>query len=396
MARSACPFCFTMVDTSNLAYQCSGRSVGDKKCEQAEDKDRKEKTGSSSVSYPTFMPAVPQKGNAPVLCPHCGGIARRRACPSCHTALPEAFIDVESPMLGIVGSKGGGKTVLMTVLTKQLRENIGKRFQAAVRFATDNPDGFSSVGEYIREREELLFDKGVLPTGTVANRQSRRRPVVLLWQSEGQNRLGMTKVKSTTLSFIDSAGEDFNELETAFSLDYLTVCDGLMVTLDPFALPGARASLTLAEGATDRSQEADPLQAIERITEILRVEHGIKRRRKITVPFAVVFTKIDAFFPMLSQGSPVMKPSGSANAYNETDGQDVHEHMKALLSKWNAEEIDLHLRLNYERYRFFGVSALGAEPIYEKLRVADGGVRPHRVEDPILWLLAKEGTVKSV
>ena len=396
MAKSACPFCFRMVDTSALAYQCSGRAVGDRKCEQAEDNVRAAKAGSHSVSYPTFMPPASHRGHEPVLCPKCKGVARRRACPNCHTALPESFVDVDSPMLGIVGSKGGGKTVLMTVLTRQLRENIGKRFQAAVRFATDNPDGFKDVGEYVDQREKLLFDKGVLPDGTLANQQVRRRPVVMLWQSEGQNRLGMTKVKSTTLSFIDSAGEDFNELERAYSLDYLMVCDGLMVTLDPFALPGARGSLTLAAGATDRSTDADPLQAIERITEILRVEHDIKRNKKINIPFAVVFTKIDAFFPMLTQGNPVMKPSGSVNAYNETDGQNVHEHMKALLRQWNADEIDLHLRLNYGRYRLFGVSALGAEPIYTENRVANGGVRPHRVEDPILWLLAKEGTVKSV
>lgn len=396
MAKSACPFCFTMVDTSRLAYQCSGRAAGDKKCELAEDDVRVAKTGSHSVSYPTFMPSDSQGGNGQVSCPNCRGVARRRACPSCHTALPQSFVDVDSPMLGIVGSKGGGKTVLMTVLTKQLRENIGKRFQAAVRFATDNPDGFKDVGEYIDQRENLLFDKGILPVVTLANQQARRRPVVMLWQSEGQGRLRMTKVKSTTLSFIDSAGEDFNELETAFTLDYLTVCDGLMVTLDPFAIPGARANLTLAAGATDRAQEADPLQAIERITEILRVEHNIKRRKKIHIPLAAVFTKIDAFFPTLSQGNPVMRPSGSTIAYNETDGQNVHEHMRALLRQWNADEIDLHLRLNYDRYRFFGVSALGAEPVYTENRVANGGVRPHRVEDPILWLLATEGTVKSV
>src|SRR6202012_393803 len=28
-------------------------------------------------------------------------------------------------------------------------------------------------------------------------------------------------------------------------------------------------------------------------------------------------------------------------------------------------------------------------------KVASGGVRPHRVEDPVLWLLAKRGIVKT-
>ena len=35
-------------------------------------------------------------------------------------------------MIGLVGAKGSGKTVLMTVLVKQLREVIGKRFDADI------------------------------------------------------------------------------------------------------------------------------------------------------------------------------------------------------------------------------------------------------------------------
>jgi hypothetical protein len=178
------------------------------------------------------------------------------------------------------------------------------------------------------------------------------------------------------------------------SLHYLTVCDGLMVTLDPFALPGARASVTLPQRAVQKSSESNPLQAIEWLTDVLRAGHGVKQGKRIKVPLAVIFTKIDAFFPTLSPGNPVMTPSGSSAAYSELDGQNVHEHMRALLHQWDADEIDLFLHLNYANFRFFGVSALGAQPSYAEDRVAAGGVRPHRVEDPILWLLAKEGSVK--
>ncbi len=389
---SACPFCFSRVDTSRLAYQCSGRGTVKTKCEQKEDPMREKHTGSRAPSYPTFMPTEPV---GVIACPECGGPAKRRACPVCHTAVPDAFVDNDNPMLGIVGSKGSGKTVLMTVLTKQLRENIGKRFGAAVRFATDNPDGFEGVGQYTKEREDNMFLDGKLPMGTLQNSQERRRPVVLMWQAESQNRFGVRRLKSTALTFIDSAGEDFNKLEDAYALEYLAACDGLTVALDPFELPGARASVTLAAGATGRSAGANPLHVIERITEILRIEHQVKRNRKIKVPLAVVFTKIDAFFPTLSRDNPVMAESASKFAYDNLDGQTVHEHMRTLLHQWGAEEIDLHMRLNYDTYRFFGVSALGAEPIYDEDRVSPGGVRPHRVEDPILWLLAKEGAVKT-
>ena len=393
MAQAACPFCFAMVDTSQLAYQCSGRGPGEDQCERAEDEVRIKRTGSQALSYPTFW-TRPVKG-MPVNCPECEGPARRRACPTCHTPVPESFVDSDSPMLGIVGSKGSGKTVFMTVLARQLRDTIGKRCGAAVRFATDNPDGFEGVSEYTKAREDSMYIDGKLPSGTFANAQERRRPLVMMWQATSPGRFGRERLHSTTLSFIDSAGEDFNRLDDAYSLDYLAVCDGLMVALDPFAVPGARASVTLGAGAIDPSANASPLEVIERITEILRTEHSVSKKKKIKVPLAVVFTKIDAFFPVLARTDPVMAASASIAGYNETDGRNVHEHMRALLSRWDADQIDLHLRLNYETYRFFGVSALGAEPIYSEDRVAPGGVRPHRVEDPILWLLAKEGAVRT-
>ena len=70
--------------------------------------------------------------------------------------------------------------------------------------------------------------------------------------------------------------------------------------------------------------------------------------------------------------------------------------MKALLKDWDAWEIETHMNQFYEDYRYFGVSALGAQPDYSYGRVAAGGVRPHRVEDPILWLMSKAKMVKTV
>jgi hypothetical protein len=108
-----------------------------------------------------------------------------------------------------------------------------------------------------------------------------------------------------------------------------------------------------------------------------------------------VFTKIDAFYPSLDRHNPIMTRPREVPAYQEEDGRTVHEHILALMQEWNATDIDTHVRLNYTDYRYFGVSALGAEPDYVTNAVAVGGVQPHRVEDPVLWLLAKTKTVSA-
>ena len=96
-------------------------------------------------------------------------------------------------MIGLVGAKGSGKTVLMTVLVKHLREVIGRRFGADIRIATDNPDGQLGLSAYQANREVPLYSDRTLPTGTQrAGSRDRQRatPVVLRWRQEAGRLVG--------------------------------------------------------------------------------------------------------------------------------------------------------------------------------------------------------------
>ena len=331
-------------------------------------------------------------------CPACRGITNLRACPKCHTALPVHFDESEVAIFGLVGAKGSGKTVLMTVLVKELRDAIGKRYEADISLATDNPDGLAGEDDYEANREAALYKQHVLPPPTAvvgAGARQHSASVLLRWRQEGRRFSGLPTTKSTMIAFVDSAGEQGNSLTAAFTLDYLEACNGLIVLLDPFALPGARAMLSLPAAAI-QVDDRRPLNVVKNITDKLRIELGLRMNQKIPIPAAVVFTKIDAFFPMLDRYDPLMTKAPEANAYSEEDGQLVHEHMRSLLYRWGAQDIDAHISGNYRDYHYFGISALGAEPDYQDYSVAPGGVRPHRVEDPMLWLLAKRGTVRTV
>jgi hypothetical protein len=70
----------------------------------------------------------------------------------------------------------------------------------------------------------------------------------------------------------------------------------------------------------------------------------------------------------------------------------VHDYVRALLDDWEGSSIDQTLRHNYSRYRYFGLSALGASPTADR-RVSTGVVQPYRVADPFLWLLSEFGAI---
>ena len=65
-----------------------------------------------------------------------------------------------------------------------------------------------------------------------------------------------------------------------------------------------------------------------------------------------------------------------------------------MLKEWGADSFMAQLDVNYTNYSYFAVSALGLGNNPRK----DGGIekpRPHRIEDPFLWLLKENGVIKS-
>jgi hypothetical protein len=389
MAKVACPFCFSQIDSSRLAFQCLGR--GTPKCERRPDPTRVEMTGSTVDSYPTFR--IPDgKRSDSWACPHCKAETGRRACPECHTALPADFVDSDSPLIGIVGARSSGKSVWMTVLARQLRDGVAGRFSAHVGFASDNPDGTGSMSAWLNDRENNMFDRLVLPPPTSPEAELRRPPLVIRWQrpSSGFRR----GTESTVLSFLDAAGEDLQSVDSVFNLRYLAAIRGLVIVVDPFRFSGAVTMANIPDPQR-RVGDGSPTDVVERMTDVLRTEHRVRPRRKISLPIAVVFTKLDAFFAHLDSGSPLRSAVPPVGYYDDETGREVHEQVLSLMGRWNASALDDHLRLNYDTYRYFAVSSLGAEPDYAARRAHPGGIRPHRVEEPVLWLLSRFGVVPA-
>ncbi|WP_424187970.1 zinc ribbon domain-containing protein [Actinokineospora sp. G85] len=387
MSKVACPYCYHRIDSGKLWFQCTGRpAVGRDRCKKVFDQERERLTGLAGAVWPTFAPPR-SRSPLPVRqanCPDCDVASGIRACPVCHTPLPASFAESESPLIGMVGGKSSGKTVYTTVLTHELRNKIRRRFSADIWFAGDMQGDGGTVANWLKDYERSLFDDNTLFQETVSAAGGIKVPLVLQWR-QPRRKLGRTAYSTTTLSFYDAAGEDMTTQEFVNAQAYLSSADGLIVLLDPFQLPGARERITVPDDAMKNSET--PLAVLGRITQLLRQSHRVPGKRKIDIPIAVVFSKIDAFYGALGSDHPLLRQTSTGPFYDETLGADTDEHLRALLTEYQADDIDSHLTANYKRFRYFAVSSLGEQPDYSTNRVDAGGIRPFRVDEPLLWLL---------
>jgi hypothetical protein len=390
MATVACPYCYHRIQQSRLAFQCKGRGVpgNPHRCARRTDPVRVQYTGVIDPMYPVFtVQSRNPLGVSEAACPHCTGKTNIRACPVCHTPLSQAFVESSTPLIGMIGGKGAGKSVYTAVLHHELQGDVRRRFNADIKLAGGQQGGIGSAQQWLEANVDLLFKDRKLLDQTRSAAGGIRAPVVIEWR-QPRRRLGLQEVHDTTvLSFYDAAGEDLTNLDRVRDQAYLGVAGGLILLLDPWQLPGAMERIDVPPDVV--REAAPPREVLKLITEMLREEHKVRLKHKVPIPLAVVFAKMDAFFPVLGHNHPLMRPGTTKGGYDETAGQETHEHVRALLHEYGADDIDSLLLANYKTFRYFAVSALGAAPDYGAGVVKP--VSPRRVEEPLLWLLERLG-----
>jgi hypothetical protein len=392
MAKLHCPYCYYRI-RGPLWFQCDGNgSPGRPGCQPVRDPVRERLAGFSGPAHPVFRglgASVLRRRNA--ACPKCGSRTGIRACPTCHTPLPSHFGDSDAPLIAMVGARGTGKSVFLTVLAEGLQNRMGERFKADVRLHVEQ----ASL-EWLRVHTQRLYREHQLAIKTPEARDGRRDPLVFEWRKKRERPLLLRPdYRTSFLSFYDTAGEDVAANARIENLTYFKAARALILMLDPFMMAGAVQTVNLPKAALDPFRnEPATINVVSNITQALRRCHGVPGREKIKIPVAVTFAKMDAFMSTLDDNDPIRQPPPPDAVYDEDAGQLAHEAMKRLLvGRWGGYPIDKVFEDNFENYRYFGVSALGRQPNYETATLVHGAINPHRIDEPLVWLLAQFGAV---
>jgi len=389
-----CPYCYTDIDLRKVDFRCLGRpAAGRQSCQKVVDKVRQDQFGDVNEYYPSFKPdKTSMREMRQAECPKCFGVTGVRLCPSCHSRLPEGFAG-DSPLYGLVGARSAGKTVMLAVLMRELATNgpVARRFNDVITVYGGGEEK-SQATKLKTLLDQMESSSGQLPEQTQQAAIERALPVVFEWKSarDGLAKTALGDYRSTVFSFYDTAGEDLANATRAESMTYLLATDGVILLLDPFSFTG---NSTRGKALADQKVETSPENVLEAITYVLKQNEQTKRNRQIKQPVAVVISKIDAFFNQIAQGDPIRQPSSQLPYFDEAESKSVHDHMAALVAQWGGQGLLRALDMDYANYRLFGLSALGSEPNYSTQQVDQRGILPHRVAEPLLWLMAQRGSI---
>ncbi len=393
-----CPYCFETHKISDVQFRCTNKRCNDisdieKTCYENMDVS-KPIIGKPAFRSQSNKLTVPKSSK----CPFCKKESRNLICPSCHNNLPESVLLGEDKIITVVGACDTGKTHFLTVFINELEERIANRFDGALESFDDSWKKYfdGSFQKLYMEKQTLAHTNSSL---TDVN-NGAYKPQIFTLKMNRDGLLG-PKVENHILVFFDTAGVDLNDEDTMNTVNkYISRSSGIIFLLDPLQMPAVRNQLD--ENVIERSSSidwrdvSDPDDILTRISNLIRKDRDMRSEEKIDIPVAAAFSKFDVIASLIPEGSIVLEnsPHCAEKTFNLTDWHNVNNEVKSLLVEWGDEEFLSQMNSNYSDYSFFAISALGMDNSPRE----DGRIdkpRPHRIEDPLLWILKENGVIES-
>jgi hypothetical protein len=328
---------------------------------------------------------------AAAMCPHGQEPTVARYCPHCAKRLEYDYITNPGRIIAVVGSSESGKSTYVGVLINELRNRVGAAF-----------DGMSVdlIGDSSRSRYDEVFRNYLYGQGRTLRRTDSIRALhvlePLMFMLRFPRRGTFSRRETLTAGvvvFYDTAGEDILDVDRRERLArYLIAADGIVFVLDPLQVPSVREAVDgVARLPTTVHDQVGMLQGV---AEVMRRGHEQDGSSRIRTPLAVVIAKTDALTAVLPPATALSHAGPHDGCYDEPDGRRVHDEMRAVVQGWTDGPALIHTVQNaFAEHRFFGLSALGFPPVNQD-ELSPQGVHPLRVEDPMLWLLARFGMVR--
>lgn len=376
-----CPYCFSKHDLNDVSFICKNDPEG---CENArEGIFLRSKRGESKKEMPDS-----------IFCTECGEKTNVKICPTCHEELPYAIGQYDNLVFAVIGAKEAGKSHYIAVLIDKIMNEIGSAFNCSLSAVND-----ATIKRYRTDFYDPVFKRNELirVTRSAKTDSSVKQPLIYNLTFTEQGIFGgLFKGKRisnvVTIAFFDTAGEDLDSEDTMKAVNrYIYNSSGIIFLLDPLQLENVREMLPAGTPLPEQNTEIEDL--LSRTANLIRKANNVKVDKLIDIPVAVAFSKIDAVESLVDPSSCINYSSKhiSKGSFDISDFQDMNGTMESLVRSWGGENFANQLSSNFKNHAYFGITALGCNP--ESSRISK--LRPHRIEDPFLWLLYEHKLIKA-
>ncbi|HIW33285.1 MAG TPA: hypothetical protein IAA29_10905 [Candidatus Paenibacillus intestinavium] len=395
-----CPYCFEQHQLSEAQFRCSNNrclDVDDIEMTKYENGNLNlPKKGKRTFTAPLTKPSrVPRSAD----CSDCGKTTYKVVCPSCHNVLPESTLLGRDMIISVVGSRDTGKSHFVGVIIKELIDRISVKFGGAMMGFDDSMERYEQG--FGRKLYHDLQKLDLTKSSEQDVNNGAYRPLIFTLNLKRKKLFGES-IESFTFVFFDTAGEDLNDEDTMNTVNkYICKSAGIIFLLDPMQIPEVTSQLE--DSVVSRASSVDWRQAtrsddiMARVSKLIRNDKGMKSTAKIDIPVAAVFSKFDAIASLVPAGCTVLEtsPHCSKKNFDLSDWHNVHSEIEGLLRGWGANSFMAQLDVNYKNYSYFAVSALGLNNNPSQDRKIERP-RPHRIEDPLLWILKENKVIKAL
>lgn len=313
--------------------------------------------------------------------------ASDKLCGFCGTKLPADILDYSKYLrFSILGITGAGKTNFLTTMLHELRHTPN----SPLAIGPMDPETLAAFQENDRAIYENRQPTAATPPGMPPRPQQ--------WRLRDRTKATATSIPSYSLTVFDGAGEDCEHVDPVISR-YISGSKVLVILIDPLALPGVKSTIPqdILNWSTSADHDSDASASmVDGLANYIRQSCNISPGKLIDRDVAVVFTKIDAVKDSFGY-STVMQPSPhlGQKAFVKADSDAVDAEIRDWLESRGENSFLAAIETNFRRdkIRFFGVSSFGQPPTGSAQL---GKVMPHRVLDPLMWMLSREGIIPVV
>jgi GTPase SAR1 family protein len=358
----------------NCGLKCSYNIIGnvDKKCKFGIPKDKDD-----------WIPLAYKKK-----CVDCKEAAKQIFCDEINKEIPIEFLSMKSLPIALLGAKASGKSNYIGVLINEIRKKMTSPFNCSLSMTCSQESKQAYNELYYRP----LYEEGY----TVKATDSGEIPPLIF-----PLRFMNTKNKITNmaaLTFYDTAGENLDNTNNMHKFNrYITNAQGIILLLDPLQVPNIRNNLTANGFNALPEKNTDIYNVLSIIIDVIRSVKNINKGQ-IQIPLALVFTKTDVLeqYNILPENSCLKEESEHIKhgVFIKSDFENTNIQMQDLIDNWLDDELINYIK-QFKQYSFFGVSALGGNPIDRGAKI-NGKVNPKRVLDPLLWLLSENGYIRTL